>query len=365
MDDDRTHQRPQGIAENAMTAILPSRFEAFEQLTHAWAIGLIRQTVLTGESGAGKTWLWRSAAESARTQCDYVRWVSVPQLPGCSGLGLLQSLRFHLEDPTSEEIGTVEQTLIRVERRIIEMNQDGFRLEIVVEESHHLKREGFEVMRILQERLRSRGVQIGVLFVGQTPLLERFGRLSRLGRPVGWHLPHISMNEAIEILRWSRPDHAWTRAEADWIHRETLGNPRRIVRWSETWNPAEPSPVGPDSPIIKPGYGASRSNVEVQASSKSWSEPLLPVKPPLEESEGLIEVGYAGEWSESADPMFEDYQMGDRADFPGLDLDKYEHHQAESPSGPHVWKEPADTFSPLVRYAQNNALDNDEELEPL
>jgi type II secretory pathway predicted ATPase ExeA len=364
MDDDRNLQSPQNPFEASLPAILPSRYDAFEQLTHAWANGLIRQTVLTGDSGAGKTWLWRVAAESARTQSDLVRWVSVPQLPGGSGLGLLQTLRFNLEDHFIEEASTAEQTLSRVERRVYELSHDGFRVELVIEESHHLKREGFEVIRILQERLKSRGVHIGVLYVGQSLLLERFSRLSRHGRPVGWHLPHIALKEAMELLRWSRPDHSWTRAEADWIHRETLGNPRRIVRWSETWKPSQTIPSSPDSPIIKPGFGSSASSVQVQHVSKTWSEPLLPVKPPLEESEGLIEVGYDGEDAEISGSFYDpsDVHSAASANFV---IDNYTHHEPEPLSGPHVWKDSGESYAPYGRPYQDQETVLDEELDPL
>lgn len=368
MDDDRIHQAFDKMAQDSIPTILTSRYAAFEGLSKGWIEGQISQCVLTGESGSGKSWLWRKAAETARTQAEHLRWISAPCLPGSNGAGLLQSLRYQLEDGWAAHSVTAEESITYVERKVTELAHDGYRLEVVVEESHHLEHEGFEVIRILQERLRYRGIRVGVLFVGQTRLLQKYTSLSRQGRPVGWHLSHLSLSETLEMIRWARPELSWARAEADWIHRETLGNPRRIIRWSETWQPGQPTPAEHDSPMIKPGARPSDSKASAATTGHSlatWSsEPLLPVKPPLEESEGLIEVGYDESdehWpaSEPA-PSFFTATADRTSDDDGLESSEDSMHQ---PRGTKVWKEPGGVFSPYGLSRPNRETELDRSIE--
>jgi len=368
MDDDRNHQAYDNMAKDSIPTILTSRYAAFEGLSSGWIDGRISQSVLTGESGTGKSWLWRTAAETARTQAEHLRWISVPCLPGSNGAGLLQSLRYQLEDGWVAHSLTAEESITYVERKVTELAHDGYRLEVVVEESHHLEQEGFEVIRILQERLRYRGIRVGVLFVGQTRLLQKYSSLSRQGRPVGWHLSHLSLSETLEIIRWTRPELSWARAEADWIHRETLGNPRRIIRWSETWQPGQTQPAEPDAPMIKPGTRPTDTKADTPATQTltTWSsEPLLPVKPPLEESEGLIEVGY--DEADDAWPTTDTTPF-----FQAMEQSQTEPEARESSAGQQadargtrVWKEQGGGFSPygLTKSMRESQLDDSIEHE--
>jgi hypothetical protein len=290
MDDDRqttceTWERP---ADE--THILSSRAKVYEDLRQAWLNRNLGLRMLTGESGIGKTFLWR------------------------------------------------EQLLARIEARFLAIHQDGYRAEIVVEESHHLSKEGFETLRIIRDRLLYHRLNAGVLLVGQSPLRNRFGRFSRLWRPAGWHLSHISASETLDLLRQINERNAWTKAEADWIHREALGNPGRIVRWTETFTPLPAESSDPkDKPLLKPGYaGASYST----GYEKTLNEPLLPVKPPLEESDGLIEVGYDDAENELTAEIDESYASTNQEQ--GRPVGIY----GREP-GSKIWFDGASPFSPL------------------
>lgn len=293
MDGDRKHENEFNESNEKFPAILPSRLSAFDGLIEAWATGLYHQATLTGESGSGKSWLWQTAAETARSLGYPIHWACISQLPGSRGLDLLSSIRLQLEGGWVDSTADASEVFSAIEKQAQALASDGFRLELVIEEAHHLRRDGFEVIRILQERLRMRKIEIGLLFVGQTILLQKYAIMGRQGPPAGWHLRPISRAETTNLMEWKRPERAWSRSEADWIHRETLGNPRRIVRWTEVWQPAQVVEPTSDAPIRKPDYPTPKSaGMPAGSYHLLQAEPLLPVKPPLEESEGLIEVGY-------------------------------------------------------------------------
>jgi hypothetical protein len=284
--------------------ILSSRQRIVDELSQAWIRDRLGVKTLTGESGIGKSFLWRSASDLVKSQCDNIRWITLSILPRNTSLGLLHAILIALDDTRIPTQMTAEQMLAHVEYRFVELFSDGFRPEIVVEEAHHLSREGFETLRILKDRLAHHGFKTGMLLVGQTALKQKSGRLSRLWRPYGWHIQHIGAAETFTLLNYLRGEFPWTRAEADWIHREALGNPGRIIRWTETLEPTElPPPSEKDMPMLKPGHGRVEETSESNWSgSRVFSESLLPVKPPLEESDGLIEVGYDDSETDSPEP---------------------------------------------------------------
>lgn len=341
MEHDRINTANPSGFHDPFSSILPSRQKIHLELSQAWIHDRLGLKTLTGESGIGKSFIWRNAAELVKSQCDDIRWIALSILPRNTSQGLLHAILIALEEAPVPFQLTPEQTLARVERRFLEIFADGFRPEIVVEESHHLSREGFETLRILKDRLSLHGIKVGILLVGQSPLRQKFGRLSRLWRPVGWHVQHIGAAETLALLQLSRTDAPWTRAEADWIHREALGNPGRIVRWTETFEPGQTKPLGVDSPIIKPGFGLVPKSAEAYASPPSYNQALLPVKPPLEESDGLIEVGYDESESDEAIEAAYDAATENSGysphDEPGM-------HEQES--GTKYWIDAADSFAP-------------------
>lgn len=307
MEHDRYNLLYQSGQSGPLASVLPSRLKTHQELCRAWLNDQLGMKTLTGETGIGKSYLWRNAAELVKSRCDNIRWIALSILPRNTSQGLLHAILIALEEgPVSIQM-SAEQTLARVEQRFLELLADGFRPEIVVEESHHLSREGFETLRILKDRLANHGFKVGILLVGQSPLRQKFGRLSRFWRPAGWHLQHIGASEALMLLEWIRDEISWTKAEADWIHREALGNPGRIVRWTETIEPDQIKPYVHDTPILKPGgNGQVPKQAQGYAAPPVFSEALLPVKPPLEESDGLIEVGYDDSEPEAASRFDDD-----------------------------------------------------------
>jgi hypothetical protein len=338
MDDDRTTTCEQWEKPARENEILSSRVKIYDELKQSWLSRSLGLRMLTGESGIGKSFLWRKAAEAVKMEQPRIRWIALSILPRNTSLGLLHAIHIALEENPFRNQLTPEQLLARIEARFLSLQQDGFRTEIVVEESHHLSREGLETLRIIRDRLSYHQMNTGVLLVGQSPLRNRFGRFSRFWRPAGWHLSHISAGETLDLLRQLHERNAWTKAEADWIHREALGNPGRIVRWTETFTPLPVETSEPvDKPLLKPGQaagaGLGSQNIDYMS---AFHEPMLPVKPPLEESDGLIEVGYDDSDQDTNNEFEVSYETA------GSEVAR---HNRES--GTRVWMEGASPFSPL------------------
>lgn len=333
MDDDRKTTCESWEKPAFENEILSSRVKIFDDLKQAWLSHSLGLRMLTGESGIGKSFLWRKAADTVKLDQPNIRWIALSILPRNTSLGLLHAIHIALEENPFRNQLTPEQLLARIEARFLALHQDGYQTEIVVEESHHLSREGLETLRIIRDRLSYHRLNTGVLLVGQSTLRNRFGRFSRLWRPAGWHLSHISAGETLDLLRHLNERNAWTKAEADWIHREALGNPGRIVRWTETFTPLPiKTSESSEKPVLKPGQVAGQFAASPAEFLRGFHEPMLPVKPPLEESDGLIEVGY----DDSDNDSNIDYEM------------TYESAENEViRPGTKVWLDSASSFSPL------------------
>lgn len=253
--------------------------------------------ILTGAAGTGKSWLWRQAVAHTRQIRSDLRWIWIPKWPASQSPDLLPALAGALEDSGRATGMSPEHSYVLAEQRLQEMHEDGFGVRIVIEEAHHLKEEEYESLRIMTERLNPIGMDLAILLVGRTSLNRRFRRYSSDFPSARLHLPHISLPETLELLGWfSGSDRSWSRSEADWIHREALGNPRRIVRWAESLPLG--NPVG-DKPSIKPGFGYEGGGERPAAPEAGLlhAEPLIPTRPPLNESEGVIEVGYEDDFA--------------------------------------------------------------------
>ncbi|MFM7128166.1 MAG: hypothetical protein ACKO0V_02265, partial [bacterium] len=107
----------------------------------------------------------------------------------------------------------------------------------------------------------------------------------------------------------------------------------RIVRWTETFTPLPVETSEPtEKPLLKPGQTAGSYSVNPAEFLRGFHEPMLPVKPPLEESDGLIEVGY----DDSDDDSNNSYET------------TYESAPNEvNRPGTKVWMDSPSSFSPL------------------
>ncbi|MFM7594513.1 MAG: hypothetical protein ACKO85_22185, partial [Isosphaeraceae bacterium] len=81
MDDDRKTTCESWEKPARENEILSSRAKTFDDLRQAWLHHSLGLRMLTGESGIGKSFLWRKAAEAVKVDQPYIRWIALSILP--------------------------------------------------------------------------------------------------------------------------------------------------------------------------------------------------------------------------------------------------------------------------------------------
>jgi type II secretory pathway predicted ATPase ExeA len=257
---------------------LPSRRAALDACRAAIEAGPV---LITGEAGAGKTWLaGRLAAEAPAW-----RWAVVDLTPTTDAVDLLRAIahRLGLPEPDSDPRLALADALR-------ERDVDGRRWALVVDEAHLAPPEVLEEARVLSNRLGRPDGFAAMVLIGQTPLACRVETRplaaleARLAARV--HLRPIDADEAIELVARLRPGRAADVAEVERWHRDAAGNPKRLLRLASAPAPRAAHP----RPIPAP----AAADVEVE--SPLPSPPRLGSdRPPIHVEDGLIEVGWEAE----------------------------------------------------------------------
>lgn len=253
--------------------------------------------LLTGDAGVGKTWLWRTLEAEAPANHD---WVAVDLTPANSPSDFFRliSHELGLSDPACTSTGRVELIDFLAERRA-----DGHRLTLVIDEAHNLAVPVWEEVRVLANRLDRPGGFSSLILVGQTSLARRFSTRpfaaieARLASKI--HLGPIDADEAAELVARFRPSRSWSVDEIETLHRDSGGNPRRIlqklgpvVRSSDV----QPESLPPEVEIRKavPTIGVPPARRPEPAPTAAISAPLIgPSRPPIRMDENMIEVGWS------------------------------------------------------------------------
>jgi type II secretory pathway predicted ATPase ExeA len=294
-----------------------SRRDALETLRRALTTRKAPTLLLTGETGAGKTWLWkrliREIPPSWRTLAvELSATLDVVDLFNLIG----QGMGITIPNRAGAARGALLSAL-RVEAA------DGRSWILVLENAQTASDEVWsELQALIQAMETSEGFSALVL-VGPTELARLLDsrRVSavtaRLSAHV--HLLPLDLDEASELLRThdglSIPDLSTLEA----LHRDAGGNPRRLLQLAGKVHGA---PSGPERPVqfpepvkqipvtVEPQLGepaalqsqspaveagpAPSPEAPPASSQPPASTPLFPGRPPLREEEGLIEVGWNG-----------------------------------------------------------------------
>ena len=267
---------------------LPSRLAAIEACRAALQPGEGGEAgpiLLTGEAGAGKTWLWRRLAAERREGC---RWLAVDLAPSSDPAELHRSL--------GHALGLAGSGPDRDRRPLAdflaEQAEEGRRWSLVVDEAHNAPPDVLEELRLLSNRLGGPDGFASMILAGQTRLARRlatapFAALeARIASRI--HLRPIDADEARLLLDDRRPGRSWAVAEVDELHREAAGNPRRLLRLASSTRPKPTRSSRPEVSTSPPPVALPRLGVD---------------RPPLRVEEGLIEVGWEGpEDDESSTP---------------------------------------------------------------
>jgi len=268
-------------AGTAVGRALPSRLAALGLCRAALAAEEPGPVLLTGEAGSGKTWLGNRLIDGWAADR---RWLAVDLAPTSDPADLHRALGRGLGLPDCA------RTRGGLAEFLAEADDDGRRWSLMVDEAHNASAEVLEELRLLSNRLGRPGGFAALLLMGQTRLARRLGTIplaamaARIAARV--HLRPIDADEGRDLLAGRFPGRPWGGAEADHLHREAGGNPRRLLRLaaplaaragSLAAPPDRPESIGTiPGPTLLPGsrLGASR--------------------PPLRVEDGLIEVGWDG-----------------------------------------------------------------------
>jgi type II secretory pathway predicted ATPase ExeA len=328
-----------------MNVITRSRAAALAGLGEAierggWAI------LLTGEAGAGKSWLLERLVEA---QSGRRIWIRVAVSPGARPGELLEEIARRMGIGGKQDRGA-SQWRSAIESLLLEVQVEGRRMGLIVEEVHLGGPETLETIRQVASRIHRPEGFDAIILSAQTGLLPRLElrALASLDAVVGkrLHLRPLDADEAESLCTSLLPPQAKTTTIIEELHRDARGNPARLLRLAQSLSgrlergrgrvhrgdpghvlwPPEPARTGRPSP---------RDDADPDPGTA-----LIPARPPLKEAEGMIEVGWEADepWPQPGSEKSGDESMSAenaaQSDAPSEEpiLDRYARLQAEAES---------------------------------
>ena len=266
--------------------------------------------LITGDAGIGKSWLVDQLIASAPA----TRWTRIDITPADAASDLYRQIARGLGLTPS---GSAPLSRLDLADVLVDSSASGERYSLVIDEAQNLSLDVWEEVRVLANRLGHADGFANLVLVGQTMLIRRFATRalaaieSRLAAHL--HLRPIDLDEARSWLISKHPQLEWSTGEVEAIHRDSGGNPGRLLRRSaaiasrlgsdKTLASAPkrvvsaPRPTEPDPSIAGP-----KALIDVAPTSL----PSLTGadRPPLHFEENAIEVGWSADEVES--PAFDE-----------------------------------------------------------
>jgi general secretion pathway protein A len=291
-----------------------SRRRALQQLRAANEGGPSGPVLITGEPGAGKTWLARRFAEGLPAGW---RSVEVEMTSALDGLEMLRLVGDGLGLEIPDRLGAARLMLGAILR---DASADGRSWLLIVDEAQRASAEAWEEIQVLFDQLGRSDGFAGLILLGRTELARelavrrRRGWANRLGLHI--HLPPLDLDEARELLG---REIRITEPELEALHRDALGNPRVMLRMGEARTRASRPVLAPRTtdrlstssrpPRVVCGVEPRRDELtggEATAAAIAVPNPLddlppprlpslIPARPPIRLEEGLVEVGWEGD----------------------------------------------------------------------
>jgi type II secretory pathway predicted ATPase ExeA len=274
--------------------------------------------LITGEPGAGKSWLvqrlveglpagWRSAGVEVTSALD--------------GLELLRLAGDEIGLAMPDRLGAARLMLAAGLR---DASADSRSWMLTIDQAQLATASAREEIHALSNRLGQSGGFAALVLLGRTELARemaanrRHAWASLLGLHL--HLPPLDLDEARDLLGL---DGRVSEPALEALHRDALGNPRAILRIADAWTKAS-RPAGVERatassgrpvtsfqlPRALPPRGEARTQqgpnalissagMESPSSAEDAAIPrpplLIPARPPIRLEEGLVEVGWEGD----------------------------------------------------------------------
>ena len=307
--------------------VVSSRRSAVDQLRVAVEEGPAGPILITGEPGAGKTWLTSVLA------CDlppFWRPVKVDLAEAMDALDLLTLIAQPLGATLTDRIGSSRVELSAV---LEDEFADGRHWLLVVDEAHRGSRSVWGEIQAIVNQLGRPGGFSALVVAGETELARELsgrchgGFASSLKAHL--HLMPLDLDEARELLGLTESRDVAIERALEELHRDAGGNPARLLQFVQS-RPALFSQSPRHSSIPSsgssttasrglPSFGLSVLNdppeepgpdsvpedsadVEEPGFRRSVAPPLIPSKPPIRVEEGLVEVGWEGDLESESEP---------------------------------------------------------------
>jgi type II secretory pathway predicted ATPase ExeA len=310
--------RPRGDSRLAVS----SRRQALDRLQAAALAGQARPILITGEPGAGKTWL---ANQLYCVLPTCWRLARVDLTRAMTALDFLQLIGHSLGAPLAEGLGTARA---RLDSILCDDDFDGRRCLLIVDEAHRGNPAVWDEIQALANQLGRPGGFAALLVLGDTELVRAFAT-----RGFGafasslcfhFHLAPLDLDEARELMALTGQAHVAADAVEE-MHRDARGNAGRLLRLAQRrpapWRlisdlapdresrdvdtawPSFPSsrtrnstdPDQPETLDTAPTAAESRVATTHLDHLRAETPALLPSKPPIRVEDGLVEVGWDGD----------------------------------------------------------------------
>ena len=288
--------------------------------------------LITGEPGAGKSWLidqfcgllpstWRSA------RVDLTR--------ATSALDFLHLLGYCLGMTAPNSLGTARTG---VQACLQDEAADGRQWVLIVDEAHHAAAVVWDELKVMVNQSGRPGGFVAIVVLGDTAMVRMLGTrdfrglVPHLGTHL--HLPPLDLDEARDLLAFTSHGLDQSDRELEELHRDARGNPRKLLdlasrssvsRWptaaigsdrASQANERAPAQRTPDRSSVKdlgerdrPPSNEPRPALGM-ATGFVMNAPTDPAilgssKPPLRIEEGLVEVGWDGDLeTEAGEPAY-------------------------------------------------------------
>ncbi len=298
-----TRSNRDGLALPSRSAILASVQESVSSDC--------RVILITGEAGVGKTWLLNTATRSMDLERS---WLWVDTGPTTTPVELMADLAHQvgLECRSSD---TVSYLMRSIRDRLEETSLDGHSWSLVVDEAHLASSDVLEQIRLITNESNLGQWLRPTIISGQTSLLKRIrgSRLTSFDSRVDLSV-HLKPFDADEAQTWlSMVSGNLDRDQVEAWHRDSLGNPARLLRCSRQIS-KDHSSIIPAHNVDTVGATVPFGSIEppdLEALIDPIPASLVPSVPPLQIEEGVIEVGWVG-----SDSLTGENSLGDESDSP-------------------------------------------------